>query len=267
MRRSVRPFWLWSRKAGKVSDKGNGRLRGRRHLKVIGLIGGMSWNSTLEYYRLINEMTAARLGGLHSSHLVLYSLDFEEIERTQREARWDDAADILVRAGFALKQAGADFLLICTNTMHKVADVVAERTGLPILHIADVTGSVITKHGLHQVGLLGTKFVMEEPFYRDRLKERFDINVVVPAEDEQATVHNIIYEELCQGRITDSSRRACIDIINKLIEQGAEGIVLGCTELPLLIHPGDLQIPLFDTTRLHAEAAVELALREFGYLH
>jgi aspartate racemase len=231
-------------------------------MKVIGLIGGMSWNSTLEYYRLINEGVSRRLGGLHSSHLVLYSLDFEEIERAQHAGNWDSAAHILAEAGMALERAGANFLVICTNTMHKVADLVAERTGLPLLHIVDVAGSAITERGLHRVGVLGTRFVMKQDFYRERLRKYFRIDVVVPPEDEQATVHNIIYEELCLGRITDSSRRACIDIINGLVEQGAEGIVLGCTELPLLIRPSDIYVPLFDTTWLHAEAAVEMALAE-----
>ena len=229
-------------------------------MKVIGLIGGMSWNSTMEYYRLINKLVAARLGGLHSASLVLYSLDFEEIEHAQRESRWDDAADILARGGMALKQAGADFLLICTNTMHKVADVVGERAGLPILHITDVVGNAIKDYGLSKVGLLGTRFVMEGQFYRDRLKKRFDIDVLVPAEDEQAVLHRIIYDELCRGEIASPSRRACLEIIEKLVERGAEGIVLGCTELPLLTRPGDVPVPLFDTTQLHAEAAVKLAL-------
>jgi aspartate racemase len=220
----------------------------------------MSWNSTLEYYRLINEGISHRLGGLHSSHLVLYSLDFEEIERAQHTGNWDSAAHILAEASMALERAGASFLVICTNTMHRVADLVAERTGLPLLHIVDVAGRAITEHGLHRVGLLGTRFVMKQDFYRERLRKYFGIDVVVPPEDEQATVHNIIYEELCQGRITDSSRLACIDIINGLMEQGTEGIVLGCTELPLLIRPSDIYAPLFDTTRLHAEAAVEMAL-------
>jgi aspartate racemase len=231
-------------------------------MKVIGLIGGMSWNSTLEYYRLINELVSRRLGGLHSARLVLYSLDFEEIEHAQRESRWDDAADILVRAGTALKHAGADFLVICTNTMHKVADVVAERSQLPILHIADAAGSAIVEHGIRQVGLLGTRFVMEELFYRDRLQKRFGVEVLVPKQKEQNIVHRIIYEELCQGRIEEASRQACLKIIEGLKEQGAEGTVLGCTELPLLIRSADVSSPLFDTTQLHAEAAVKLALGE-----
>jgi aspartate racemase len=231
-------------------------------MKVIGLIGGMSWNSTLEYYRLINELVSRRLGGLHSARIVLYSLDFEEIERAQRESRWDDVASILTKAGIALKQSGADFLLICTNTMHKFADTVGESSGLPVLHIVDATGNAIREQGLSRVGLLGTRFVMEEYFYRDRLKKRFDIDVLVPAEDERAIVHRIIYDELCRGKIEIPSRQACLEIIEKLIERGGEGIVLGCTELPLLIRPGDTHASVFDTTRLHAEAAVELALSE-----
>jgi aspartate racemase len=231
-------------------------------MKLIGLIGGMSWNSTLEYYRLLNEMIASRLGSLHSAKIMLYSLDFEEIECAQRESRWDDAASILAEAGKALKQAGADFLLICTNTMHKVADAVSESSGLPVLHIVDATGKAIRAQGLSKVGLLGTRFVMGEPFYRDRFKERFGIDVVVPAEDDQAIIHRIIYDELCRGEVSISSRQVCLKVIEGLKGRGAEGVILGCTELPLLIRPDDVQIPLFDTTRLHAEAAVELALRE-----
>ena len=231
-------------------------------MKVVGLIGGMSWNSTLEYYRIINELFAQKLGGLHSARLIIYSLDFAEIEMAQREARWDDAAQILAEAACAIKQAGADFLVICTNTMHKVADAVAEKAGLPLLHIVDVTGDAIRKQGLHRVGLLGTSFVMKEPFYRERLRERFSINVLVPQEGDIATIHQIIYDELCKGRIKSSSRRTCSDIISRLISKGAEGIILGCTELPLLVRPTDVNVPLFDTTRLHAEAIVKLVLAE-----
>jgi aspartate racemase len=205
-------------------------------------------------------MVSRKLGGLHSARLVLYSLDFEEIELAQQESRWHDAASILVKAAIALKWAGADFLLICTNTMHKVADEVGESAGLPILHIVDATGNAIIERGLHQVGLLGTRFVMAEQFYRDRLKRRFGIDVLVPAEDEQAIVHRIIYDELCRGKLRASSRQSCLEIIDKLTKRGAEGVVLGCTELPLLLRPDDILVPVFDTTRLHAEAAVELAL-------
>jgi aspartate racemase len=231
-------------------------------MKVIGLIGGMSWNSTLEYYRIINESFARRLGALHSARLVLYNLDFDEIQRAQHEDRWDDTARILIDAGNALKRAGADFLVICTNTMHKVADDVEERVGLPLLHIVDVIGDAVKERGLHRIGLLGTRFVMNGPFYQERLRDRFAIEVLVPGKDDMDTIHQIIYDELCEGKIKASSHRVCADIIGKLVNKGAEGIVLGCTELPLLIQPGDVHAPLFDTTRLHAEAAVNLALAE-----
>jgi aspartate racemase len=231
-----------------------------RAMKVIGLIGGMSWNSTLEYYRIMNESVARRLGGMHSARLVLYSLDFSQIERAQHEGRWDDLAATLVGAGSAVKRAGADFLVICTNAMHKVADNVESEVGLPVLHVADVTGAVIRERGLHRVGLLGTRFVMEGAFYRDRLRDRFDIEVLVPREADMGAIHRIIYDELCQGRVNASSCRVCADIIDDLIGKGAEGIVLGCTELPLLILSENVHAPVFDTTRLHAEAAIDLAL-------
>jgi len=231
-------------------------------MKVIGLVGGMSWNSTLEYYRIINESFARKLGGLHSARLVLYSLDFDEIQRAQHEDRWDDLAGILIDAGNAVKRAGADFLLICTNTMHKVAEDVEGEVSLPLLHITDVIGDAVRERGMHRIGLLGTKFVMKESFYRERLRERFAIEVVVPGEDDMDIIHHIIYSELGEGRISSSSRRVCGEIIGDLADQGAQGIVLGCTELPLLIRPGDVDASIFDTTRLHAEAAVNLSLNE-----
>ena len=231
-------------------------------MKIIGLIGGMSWNSTLEYYRIINELVAQRLGGLHSARLVLYNLDFHEIQRAQNTGRWDDTANILVDAGNAVKVAGANFLVICTNTMHKVADEVEKRVGLPLLHIVDVTGDAVREQGLHRIGLLGTRFSMKGAFYQERLRDGFAIEVLVPDEDDMNTIHRIIYDELCEGNIEASSRRVCAGIIGKLVDKGAEGIVLGCTELPLLIQPGDVRAPLFNTTRLHAEAAVDLALAE-----
>ena len=230
-------------------------------MKVIGLIGGMSWESTVEYYRLINEMTAQRLGGLHSGRVVLYSVDFDEIERAQAEGRWDDAVAILSAAATALERAGADFLVICTNTMHKVADQVATSTELHLLRIGEVTGAAIARQGLKKVGLLGTRFTMEEGFYRDVL-ERFGLRVLVPPESDMDAVHRIIYQELCRGQIRESSRCVCVQVIERLVERGAEGIVLGCTELPLLIRPEDVGVPLFDTTRLHAEATVEMALED-----
>jgi aspartate racemase len=231
-------------------------------MKVIGLIGGMSWNSTLEYYRIINESVAQRLGGLHSARLILYNLDFDEIKKAQHEGRWDDTANILVDAGNAVKRAGADFLVICTNTMHKVADDVEEKVGLPLLHIVDVIGDAVRERRLHRIGLLGTRFLMEGHFYQERLRDRFAIEVLAPGKDDMDTIHHIIYDELCEGKIKTSSRRVCAGIIGKLVNKGAEGIVLGCTELPLLIQPGDIHAPIFDTTQLHAEAAVNLALAE-----
>jgi len=231
-------------------------------MQVIGLIGGMSWNSTLEYYRIINESFTRRLGGLHSARLVLYNLDFDDIQRAQHEGHWDDLTSVLVDAGNAVKRAGADFLVICTNTMHKVTDDLEEKVGLPVLHIVDVTGDAIRERGLHRIGLLGTRFVMTEPFYQERLRDRFDIEVFVPGEDDIYTIYQIIYNELCEGKIKASSRRVCADIMSRLVDEGAEGIVLGCTELPLLIQPSDIRAPIFDTIRLHAEAAVNLALVE-----
>jgi aspartate racemase len=231
-------------------------------MKVIGLVGGMSWNSTLEYYRIINESFTRRLGGLHSARLVLYSLDFDEIQIAQHGGRWDDITRVLVDAGNAVKRAGADFLVICTNTMHKVTDAVEEKVGLPVLHIVDVTGDAIREQGLHRIGLLGTRFVMTESFYQERLRDRFAIEVFVPGEGDIDTIHQIIYNELCEGKIKASSRRVCADIMSRLVDEGAEGIVLGCTELPLLIQPSDIHAPIFDTTRLHSEAAVNLALAE-----
>jgi len=231
-------------------------------MRVIGLLGGMSWTSSLEYYRLINELVAEKLGGLHSARLILYSLEFDEVQQAQHEGRWDDTITLLSQAGIALKQAGADFLVICSNTGNIVADAVAEKCGLPLLSIVDVTGRAIKERGLGKVGLLGTRFIMEGQFYRRRLQEPFGIDVVVPEEEERVKVHGIIYDELCQEKINDYSRNIVIKIISGLIELGAEGIVLACTELPLLIRTSDIPVPLFDTTHLHAEAAVKLALAE-----
>jgi aspartate racemase len=232
----------------------------RSIMKVIGLIGGMSWNSTLEYYRIINESIARRLGGLHSARLLLYNLDFDGIEKAQHEGRWNDIASILGDAGNALKRAGADFLVICTNTMHKVADDVEQGVGLPLVHMVDVIGSAVREQDMHLIGVLGTKFLVEGCLYQDRLRDRFGIEVLAPEREDINTIHQIIYNELCVGKIKASSRRVCADIISRLINRGAQGIVLGCTELPLLIRPGDTFAPIFDTTRLHAEAAVNKAL-------
>lgn len=232
----------------------------KKEMKVIGLIGGMTWISSAEYYRLINQLIAERLGGFHSARVILYSIDFAEVELAQHQGRWNEAAIMLTEVAKALKRAGADFLVLCTNTMHKLADEIEKGSGLPLIHIADVTGEAIKKRGFSKVGLLGSSFTMEEKFYRRRLKERFGLEVIIPDEKDRKTVSDIIYEELSKDKFTESSRRAYVEVINKLVKRGAEGIILGCTEIPLLIRAGDVDIPLFDTTRLHVEAAVEKAL-------
>ncbi len=230
-------------------------------MKTIGLIGGMSWESSLEYYRLINEMVAAKLGGLHSAQCLLYSVDFQEIETLQHQNRWDKLTDIMVAAAVRLKNGGADFVVICTNTMHKMAADIETHAGIRVLHIAEVTGHTIAEQEMKQVGLLGTKFTMEQDFYKQVLKEKFDITVVIPGETEREFIHHVIYHELCQGVIRPESRARFTAIIQKLAANGAAGVVLGCTEIPLLIRQADVEIPVFDTTRLHAAAAVEYALK------
>ncbi len=231
-------------------------------MKTIGLIGGMSWESTAEYYRIINEAVKERLGGLHSAKIVMYSLDFQEIEQLQRHGKWDEATDSMVDAAKRVEKAGADFVLICTNTMHKMAEEVEASINIPLLHIADVTAETIVSLGFKKVGLLGSTYTMEEDFYKGRLKDKHGINVVIPSEADRKTVHNIIFEELCVGKITSSSREQVKTIIQKLIDQGAQGIILGCTELPFLLKQEDCSVPLFDTTMIHAKAAVDYAFRD-----
>ncbi|MFB7664286.1 aspartate/glutamate racemase family protein [Kitasatospora sp. NPDC056138] len=236
-------------------------------MKTIGLLGGMSWESTAEYYRLLNELTREQLGGLHSARCVLYSVDFAEIERLQVEGRWEEAGEVLASAAEALAAAGADLLLICTNTMHKVADQVAAAVGIPLLHLADTTGAAVRAAGVRRVGLLGTAFTMEQDFYRGRLADH-GLDVLVPSPDSRATVHRVIYEELCQGVIRAESRLAYQAVIDELVAAGAEGVILGCTEIELLIAPEHSPVPVFATTRLHAEAAVAAALVDHpGTLH
>jgi aspartate racemase len=230
-------------------------------MKTIGLIGGMSWESSAEYYRLINEAVRARLGGLHSAQSLLYSFDFAQIEALQHAGRWDDATALLIAAAQRLERGGADFLVICTNTMHKMADAVQAAITIPLLHIADPTAAQIRAAGLTRVGLLGTAFTMEEPFYRGRLEDRYGLTVLVPDAHDRRLVHRIIYDELCQGITTMASRKQYVRVIRSLAEQGAEGVILGCTEITLLIKPADSPLPIFDTTRLHAEAAVDYALQ------
>ncbi|WP_190130702.1 aspartate/glutamate racemase family protein [Streptomyces mashuensis] len=228
-------------------------------MRTIGLIGGMSWESTAEYYRLLNEFTRDRLGGLHSARCVLHSVDFAEIERLQVEGRWTEAGEILAGAARSLEAAGADFLLICTNTMHKVADQVAAAVSVPLLHLADATADAVRAAGVRRVGLLGTAFTMEQDFYRGRLAGH-GLDVRVPDAEGRALVHRVIYEELCLGIVREDSRAAYRKVIDGLVADGAEGIVLGCTEIELLVTADDSPVPVFPTARLHAEAAVRTAL-------
>ncbi|GAB7186420.1 amino acid racemase YgeA [Kitasatospora sp. Ki12] len=228
-------------------------------MKTLGLIGGMSWESTAEYYRLLNELTRDRLGGLHSARLVLHSVDFADIERLQTAGRWEEAGEVLAGAARSLEAAGAELLLICTNTMHKVADRVAAAVSVPLLHLADATADAVRAAGLRRVGLLGTAFTMEQDFYRGRLASG-GLDVLVPDTDARALVHRVIYQELCLGVVREESRAAYRRVIGELVAAGAEGIVLGCTEIELLVRQEDSPVPLFPTARLHAEAAVAAAL-------
>ena len=229
-------------------------------MKTIGLIGGMSWESTLLYYQQINEGIKKHLGGLHSAKIALYSVDFAEVEHLQSTGEWELAADYLSEAGIKVKLAGADFLVICTNTMHKVAEKIESQTGLPLLHIADATGERITKTGFTKVGLLGTAFTMEQSFYKDRLINKFNLEVLTPNAIDRKIVHDIIYQELCLGVINKKSKKEYKRIMAELVSQGAEGIILGCTEITLLVDKCDTNVCLFDTTAIHAQKAIEVAL-------
>jgi aspartate racemase len=229
-------------------------------MKTLGLIGGMSWESTVIYYQYINQMVRQRLGGLHSAQLLLWSFDFEKIVADQAAEDWDAASRKLCDAAKRLKAAGADAIVICTNTMHKMADEVEEASGLPLIHIADATGHAIKLAGLSKVGLLATRYTMEQDFYKGRLAEKHGLEVLTPNEKDRDIIHQIIYDELCQGIISDASRRSYEAVITSLIAQGAQGIILGCTEIGLLIKPQHIAIPLFDTTRIHAQEAVNFAL-------
>lgn len=231
-------------------------------MKTIGLIGGMSCESTVPYYRLVNEGIKARLGGLHSAKVVLYSVDFHEIEQLQRDGDWDTAGEVLADAARRVQAAGADLLVLCTNTMHKVAPQMEAAVSIPLLHIADATGAAITAAGHRTVGLLGTRFTMEQHFYRQRLQDRHGLQVLVPDADDRRIVHDVIYDELCRGVIRDPSRDAYRRVMDDLVARGAQAIILGCTEISLLVGPQDARVPLFDTTALHASAAVEAALTE-----
>lgn len=229
-------------------------------MKTIGLIGGMSWESTVPYYRQINETIKNRLGGLHSAKIVLYSVDFHDIEQLQHAGDWEAAGAMLAEAARSLETAGSDFLVLCTNTMHKVVPSIEAAVTIPLLHIADPTAGEIKQAGISTVGLLGTRFTMEEAFYRDRLSEHHGLQVFVPNAEDRDTIHRIIYEELCLGVVLPESRSEYRRIMDSLASQGAEGIILGCTEISLLVSQQDSGVPLFDTTAIHAQAAAEEAL-------
>ena len=229
-------------------------------MKTIGLIGGMSWESTIPYYRQINELTKQRLGGLHSARIVLYSVDFHDIERLQHSGDWDAAGALLADAARALQAAGADFVVLCTNTMHKVAAQIEAAVSIPLLHIADPTADAIKSGGHTVVGLIGTRFTMEESFYRDRLRDLHGLRVIVPEPADRDLVHRVIYEELCLGNVLPDSRAEYRRVMATLVAQGAQAIILGCTEISLLVDASDASVPLFDTTALHAAAAAETAL-------
>jgi aspartate racemase len=231
-------------------------------MKLIGLIGGMSWASSAEYYRILNEAVQARLGGQHSAHVLLYSLDFHGIETLQREGRWAEAAVVLGEAAARLQAAGAELLVLCTNTMHKVVPLFEPALQVPLVHVADVVGQRVVSAGLRRVALLGTRFTMEDGFYSGRLRQHVGIEVIVPDAAERLEIHRIIYDELCHGRFIEASRQRFAAIVRRLAAAGAEGCILGCTEIPLLLDGRDSPIPLFDSTRLHAEAALALALAD-----
>jgi aspartate racemase len=231
-------------------------------VKTIGLIGGMSWESTRTYYSAINQGIKQALGGLHSAKIAMVSLDFAEIENLQRLGKWTETGDLLVTSAQQVEAAGADFIVLCTNTMHKVVDQIEAAVTIPILHIADAIASEMKAAGISKVGLLGTKFTMEQDFYKGRLQQMHSIDVIVPNEDDQLVVHNVIYQELVLGVVNNESRQRYIEIITKLSEQGAQGVILGCTEIALLVEQNDTSVLLFDTTGIHSQAAVEIALAD-----
>jgi aspartate racemase len=231
-------------------------------MKTIGMLGGMSWESTSSYYKAINEGVRAKLGGLHSAKICLYSVNFEEIEKLQHQGKWDETADILAKAAQSVEAGGADFLMICTNTMHKVAAQIERSVSIPLLHIADATAEKLVSDGIQKVGLLGTQFTMEQDFYKGRLSEKFGLDVVVPNAEQQTLVHDVIYNELCLGLVQDSSRLSYLAIIDELHQRGAEAVILGCTEIALLVQQAHTSVQLYDTTEIHAASAVELAVAQ-----
>ena len=229
-------------------------------MKTIGMIGGMSWESSIEYYRIINETVRAELGGLHSAKSIMVSVEFAEIEMLQHQDRWDEAADILIAAARSLESGGADFAIICTNTMHKLYDIIQQNVQIPLLHIADATAETIKAEGIQKIALLGTRFTMEENFYKGRLTENYGLDVIIPGSEDMEIVHRVIYDELCAGIIKTDSKQKYSGIIQHLVQEGAEGIILGCTEIGLLVKQEDSPVLLFDTTEIHAKAAVKYAL-------
>lgn len=230
-------------------------------MKTIGLLGGMSWESTLWYYQALNEGIKKQLGGLHSAKIAMYSVDFAEIEHLQMQGDWQKAGEVLAQAALGVEKCGADFLLICTNTMHKVAPNIQAKLSIPLLHIADATAQELIRQEVSKVGLLGTAFTMEQDFYKGRLEQKYGLEVVVPNQADRQIVHKIIYDELCLGRIQSDSKNEYLRIINELEKQGAQGVILGCTEIGLLVNQDDTQVKLFDTTFIHADAAILEALK------
>lgn len=231
-------------------------------MKTIGLLGGMSWESSLEYYRIINEEVQNKLGDSHSAKCIMYSFDFKEVEKLQHQGKWDELEKEIISQSNNLKKAGADFIVICTNTMHIIAPNIEKETGLKVLHIAEATGEEIVNEGLQKIALLGTKFTMEGSFYRAILENKYGIEVIIPSAEDREVVHNVIYNELVKGIISDVSRKKYVTIIKKLIKEGAEGVILGCTEIPLLVKQKQVPIPVFDTTDIHSKAAVKYALED-----
>ena len=230
-------------------------------MKTIGLIGGMSWESTVTYYQILNEVVKEKLGGLHSARVLLYSVDFAEIEAYQANGQWDESAEVLARAAENLEKAGAEFILICTNTMHKVAPQVQARIHIPLVHIAEATADALKERNISRVGLLGTRYTMTQAFYKDKLIEA-GIDVLIPADEDIHVVNDIIYNELCLGNVQEASRRAFLRVIDDLKQRGAQGVILGCTEIGLLIRQQDTELPVFDTTQIHAEKAALMSIEE-----
>ncbi len=231
-------------------------------MQTIGLLGGMSWESSIEYYRIVNERIQQRLGGLHSARCLMFSVDFGEIEPLMTAGHWDEITERLVQAARSLELAGADLLVICTNTMHKLAPQIQEAVGIPLLHIADAAGARIRAAGLGHVALLGTRATMVEPFYRQRLERNYGLQVSVPSAEEIEDIDRVIFEELCRGRIESASKSRYLQIMERMVAEGAQGVILGCTEIGLLVGNADFPVPMFDTATIHAEAAVDFALQE-----